>query len=60
MKIKVRTLALTVLCAASYAGLVYSLAPISFMLIQVRVANALIGLVPILGLPAVYGVTLGI
>ncbi|RLE63636.1 MAG: hypothetical protein DRN53_01885, partial [Thermoprotei archaeon] len=27
---------------------------------QVRVANALIGLVPIIGIPAVYGLTLGV
>jgi len=58
--VNVRDLSLTILCAAVYAGLVYSLAPISFMLIQVRVADALVGLVPILGMPAVYGVALGV
>lgn len=29
-------------------------------MINVRVANALIGLVPVVGLPAVYGLTLGV
>jgi len=30
------------------------------MMVQVRVADALTGLVPILGLPAVYGIALGV
>lgn len=60
MKRRVRDLSLTVLCAACYAGLVYVLAPISFMMVQVRVADALTGLVPILGIPAVYGIALGV
>lgn len=56
----VRNLALSVVCAGSYAALVILLAPISFLQVQVRVANALIGLVPILGMPAVYGLALGV
>jgi uncharacterized membrane protein len=56
----VRNLALSVVCAASYAALVIFLAPISFLQMQVRVANTLMGLVPILGMPAVYGLTLGV
>lgn len=55
-----RDLAIAAILAASYAALVNVLHPISFMQIQVRIANALIGLVPILGLSAVYGVTLGV
>ncbi len=46
--------------AATYAALVNVLHPISFMQIQVRVANALMGLVPTIGMPAVYGLTLGV
>lgn len=55
-----KDLALFALCAACYTALVVFLAPISFLHIQVRVANALMGLVPIFGMPAVYGLTLGI
>lgn len=55
-----KELTLCVLHAAAYSVLVVFLAPISFMQIQVRVANALIGLVPIFGMPAVYGLTLGV
>ncbi|MHA1239056.1 MAG: QueT transporter family protein [Candidatus Odinarchaeia archaeon] len=55
-----KNLTVTVFCAATYAALMYFLAPISFMQIQVRVANALIGVVPLLGMPAVYGITLGV
>jgi uncharacterized membrane protein len=46
--------------AAAYAALVQVLHPISFLAIQVRVANALIGFVPLLGMPAVYGITIGV
>jgi uncharacterized membrane protein len=46
--------------SALYAALVNFLHPLSFMQVQVRVANALIGLVPIFGLPAVYGLTIGV
>ncbi|MCD6529756.1 QueT transporter family protein [Candidatus Bathyarchaeota archaeon] len=60
MKFRVRDLSLTVLCAACYSGLVYFLAPISFMMVQVRVADALTGLVPVLGVPAVFGIALGV
>lgn len=53
-------LALSILCASCYAALVVFLVPISFLQIQVRVANALMGLVPIFGMPAVYGLALGV
>ena len=40
--------------------LVNAFAPISFHQIQIRVANALIGLVPLLGWPGIYGIALGV
>ena len=55
-----RSATLTIVIAACYAILVAGLAPISFLQFQVRVANALIGLAPILGAPAIYGITIGV
>jgi uncharacterized membrane protein len=55
-----RNIALSIVCCALYAALVNVFAPISFQQIQVRVANALIGLVPLMGWPAIYGLTLGV
>jgi len=46
--------------AALYAILVFTFNPISFLVFQIRIANVLIGLVPILGLPAVIGISLGV
>jgi len=46
--------------SAMYATIVYVFQPISFAMIQIRIANALIGLVPILGMVGVYGITLGV
>lgn len=43
-----------------YVVLVYAFAPISFHQIQIRIANALIGLVPLLGWPSIYGLVLGV
>lgn len=54
-----KELSLTAVIAALYAAIVILLAPISFGPIQLRVADALIPLAALLGLPAVYGVTLG-
>lgn len=56
----VRDVAKTSVIASIYTALVWSLAPISFEQIQIRIANALIGLVPIVGMPAVLGITLGV
>jgi len=58
--LRTRDITIMAILAALYATLVNVLYPISFMQVQVRVANALIGLVPIFGLPAVYGLTLGV
>jgi len=54
-----RDLALTAVIAALYAVLVLALAGISFQLVQVRVADALIPLSMLLGWPVVLGVTFG-
>ena len=45
--------------AAAYAVGTVALAPISYGIVQVRVADALIPLSILLGMPAVLGVTLG-
>ncbi|MEM2942478.1 MAG: QueT transporter family protein [Candidatus Bathyarchaeia archaeon] len=55
-----REISLCVVCCALYAALVNVFAPISFQQVQVRVANALIGLVPLLGWPAICGLALGV
>lgn len=55
----IKNLALTTIFAALYAVLVVGLAGISFQLVQVRIADALIPLSIILGWPAVIGVTVG-
>jgi uncharacterized membrane protein len=54
-----KKISLTAVIAALYAAIVILLAPISFGPIQLRVADALIPLAALLGLPAVYGVALG-
>ena len=54
-----RKIALGSIIAALYAIGVVLLAPISFLLFQVRVADALIPLSIVFGMPVVLGVTLG-
>ncbi|RLE97055.1 MAG: hypothetical protein DRJ96_02090 [Thermoprotei archaeon] len=54
-----RDLAVAALIAAMYAALVAALPMISFLLWQVRIADALLMLSTVLGWPAVVGVTLG-
>ena len=54
-----KSIALASLFAALYAVLVIVLAPISFQLVQVRVADALIPLSIVFGWPCVVGVTIG-
>jgi uncharacterized membrane protein len=55
-----RGISLCIVCCALYAVLVTAFAPISFQQIQVRVANSLIGLVPIFGWPVICGLALGV
>jgi len=57
--LNVKDLALATIVAALYAVLVVALAGISFQLVQVRVADALIPLSIVLGWPVVVGVTVG-
>jgi len=57
--LKVEKIAIGSIIASLYAIGVISLAPISFLLFQVRVADALIPLSIIFGMPAILGVTLG-
>ena len=59
-KTSTRDIAVGIVCCALYASLVNVFAPISFQQIQVRVANALVGLVPLFGWPAIVGLTLGV
>ena len=54
-----REIAFGSIIAALYAVTVILLAPISFLLFQVRIADALIPLSIIFGSPVIYGVTLG-
>ena len=59
MKNKSKSVAEASLFAALYAVGVLMLAPISFGVLQVRVADALIPLSALLGWPVILGVTLG-
>lgn len=52
-------LALSALFAALYAVGVVALAPISFLIFQVRIADALLPVTMLFGWPAILGVTLG-
>ena len=54
-----KEIALGSIIAALYAITVILLAPISFFLFQVRIADALIPLSIIFGVPVIWGVTLG-
>jgi uncharacterized membrane protein len=57
---KTRSLVMAAIIAAAYVSLVVALAPISFGPIQVRVADALVGIVPLVGMPGVIGITIGV
>ncbi len=60
LKIKTRDLALISLYAALYAALVIVLGGISFGPVNIRIADAMVGAVPLLGIPGVLGHTLGV
>ena len=60
IRLSAKNVSVAALLAAAYAAMVQVLHPISFLQFQVRVANALMGLVPLLGMPAVYGLTIGV
>jgi len=57
--LEIRKLALASIFSSLYAVLVLALAGISFQLVQVRVADALIPLSIVFGWPVVFGVTIG-
>ena len=46
--------------AAMYVVLAFAFSPISYGVVNLRIANILMGLVPIIGWPAVIGQTLGV
>jgi uncharacterized membrane protein len=46
--------------AAMYVALAFIFSPISYGVINLRVANVLVGLVPIIGWPAILGQALGV
>jgi len=58
-KSRVKAVALTAMTAAAYTVGVVVLAPISFYIYQVRVADALLALSTILGLPVIAGTAIG-
>jgi uncharacterized membrane protein len=60
MKMQTKGLALISLYAALYAVLVVVLGAFSYGPIQIRVADAMLAAVPLLGLPGVLGHTLGV
>jgi len=59
VKFNSKDIALTAVFAALYAVLVIALAGVSFQLVQVRIADALIPLSIVFGWPAILGVTIG-
>ncbi len=60
MKIQSKDITLIGLYAALYAALVVVLGGFSYGPIQVRIADSLLAVVPLLGLPGVLGHTLGV
>ena len=60
MKIRSNDLALIGVYAALYAALVVVLGGFSYGPVQVRIADSLVAVVPLLGLPGVLGHTLGV
>jgi uncharacterized membrane protein len=60
LKLKTKDLALIAIYAALYAALVVVLGGISYGPIQVRIADSMLGAVPLLGIPGVLGHTLGV
>ncbi|MEM2910201.1 MAG: QueT transporter family protein [Nitrososphaerota archaeon] len=59
MEGRTKSLAVSSVLASLYAVLVVTLAPLSFLPFQIRVADALLPLSIILGMPAAYGLSIG-
>src|SRR3972149_7987867 len=60
LKIHTKNLAVIAIYAALYAALVVVLGAFSYGPVQVRIADAMLGVVPLLGLAGVLGHTLGV
>lgn len=60
MKIQSKHVALIAVYAALYAALVVVLGAFSYGPIQIRIADTMVAIVPLLGLPGVLGHTLGV
>jgi uncharacterized membrane protein len=60
LKIRTKDLALLTIYAALYAALVVGLTPLSYGPVQIRIADAMVATVPILGMAGVLGHTLGV
>ncbi|MFA7397173.1 MAG: QueT transporter family protein [Candidatus Bathyarchaeia archaeon] len=60
MKISTKNLAISASYAALYVALVVALGPFSYGPLQIRVAGALLAIVPLLGITGVLGHTLGV
>lgn len=59
-KIKTVNLALTGVLAGVYAVATFALGTVSFGILNLRFTNLLLGIVPILGWPGVFGIALGV
>lgn len=60
LRFSAKTLALGIVYASLYVALVVALAPISYGPVQVRIADALVALVPIFGWAGILGHTVGV
>ena len=60
LKLRSKDLALIAVYAALYTALVVVLGPFSYGNVQLRVADAMVAVIPLLGLPGVLGHTLGV
>ena len=60
MKLRAKDYALIAIYAALYAALVVELGGISYGIINFRIADAMVGAVPLMGIPGVIGHTLGV
>jgi len=55
-----KKLCISIMFAVIYVALTVVFRPISFLQIQVRVANLLLALIPLFGFPSVIGISLGV
>ena len=55
-----KELAISIIFASLYVALIVVFQSVSFLGLQVRVANCLLALIPLFAMPSVYGITLGV